>query len=156
MPRNIARNRDLIDHLLDVSEARRHILRPNLGNYLLVATDIIEQAADALGLEVDSIDETTPVGAHVSSHGEADPNGPRFKAYNVNVTLSCSLHDLVRFIRRLEEANPYLCITRLGVIARPATPEVHAASFDIEWPVWVENRHPVRLAAERLADEEPR
>ncbi len=151
-PRNLEKNTAAISHILEISDIKRQILRPNLGNYLLVADDIIGRHADALGLEIDSISETAASGAPISD--DADANGPRLKAYSVNVSLSCSLHDVYALLRAIESENPYLCITRLGVIGQPQTPTEHAVSFDVQWPIWADPTHPVRLAAERMSDEE--
>lgn len=152
-PHNLERNREAVSHILEISETRRQILRPNLGNYLLVAADIIGRHADTLGLEIESINETVATGP-APRGGEVDPNAPRLRAYSVNVSLTCGMHDAVRLLRSIEVENPYLCITRLGVIGRLESPTEHAVSFDIQWPIWVDPTYPVRLAAERLADEE--
>jgi len=150
---NLERNRKAVGHILDISETKRQILRPNLRNYLLVAADIVGRHADALGLEIESINETVATGT-LPRGDEVDPNGPRLKAYSVNVSLSCGLHDTFKLLKAIETENPYLCITRLGVIGRAESPTEHAVSFDIQWPIWVDPTYPVRLAAERLADEE--
>ncbi len=153
-PLNLDKNREALTHILEISETKRQILRPNLGNYLLVAADIIGRHADALGLEIESINETVASGNPVS--GNDDANAPRFKAYSVNVSLTCGLHDTRSLIRAIEMENPYLCITRLGVIGRPEDPMRHAVSFDVQWPIWADPTHPVRLAAEMMSDEEKR
>jgi hypothetical protein len=150
---NLERNREAVNHILEVSETKRQILRPNLGNYLLVAADIVGRHADALNLEIESINETAAPST-TAPVDEADPNAPRLKAYAVNVSLTCGLHDTLKLLRAIETENPYLCITRLGVIGRPQSPTEHAVSFDIQWPIWADPTYPVRLAAERLADEE--
>jgi hypothetical protein len=157
VPQYLKQNRVVLNHILEISEEERHILRPNLGNYLLVATDIVTAQTDKLGLEVESIAETLAVERPARKADKtADPNAPRFIPYTVNVSLSCSLIELIRLTRALEDENPYLCITRLGVLGQPDNPERHAISFNIQWPIWADHTHAMRLAAERLSDEERR
>ncbi|MBT3193030.1 MAG: hypothetical protein HN341_10785 [Verrucomicrobia bacterium] len=156
VPQYLKQNGEVLDQILQVSEVKRQILRPNLGNYLLVAADIIGHNADVLDLNIDSINETSAMNRTGAPNASADTDGPRFKPYTVNVTLTCGLGDLVRLLAALETENPYLCITRLGVIGRSDSPERHAISFDVQWPIWEDNAHPMRLAAERLSDKEKR
>jgi hypothetical protein len=156
LSRNIDRNTELVDQILKVSEEDRYILRPNLGNYLLVASDILNSQAEALGLTIESINETMRITITPEELKKRDANGPRFTPYAINVTLSCGMHDLVRLVQQLEDNNPYMCITRLGVLNQDDSAEIHSVSFDVQWPVWIDNAHPVQLAAERLSDKERR
>jgi hypothetical protein len=151
-PLNLEKNNELLTRILEVSENRRHILSPSLGNYLLVATDIISRHADAVGITIESIRETRPTNSQLPEGH--DPNGPRFKPYTVNVNLTCNFIELMKLIEALETANPYLCITRMGIFGRAKDIEQHAVSFDVQWPAWIDNDLPLQLAAEQLSDEE--
>jgi hypothetical protein len=151
-PLNSQKNNELLTQILEASEKEQHILRPSLGNYLLVATDIISRHADAVGITIESISETRPTNSQLPEGH--DPNGPRFKAYTVNVKLTCNVLELMKLIEALETANPYLCITRMGIFGRATDIEQHAVSFDVQWPAWIDNDLPLQLAAEQLSDEE--
>jgi hypothetical protein len=147
-------NCETLSDILEFSETKRQILRPNLGNYLLVATDFVGQHAERLGLKIAAINQMTPSDRKLVAGAKSNPKGPRFRAYTVNVRLSAGLSDLALLVGALERENPYLCISRLGVIGNAKTPEQHKISFDVQWPIWIDASHPMQLAVERLTDEE--
>jgi len=154
IPQNRRQNCKLLSEILETSETKRQIIRPNLGNYLLVAADIVGRHAEPLGLKIDTINQMTPTHRQPVAGAKRDPNGPRFRVYTVNVSLSAGLSDLAMLIGALERDNPYLCISRLGVIGDATTPEKHNVSFDVQWPIWIDASHPMQLAVEKLNDEE--
>ena len=154
-PLHLKQNDKVLTHVLNVSEKKRQILRPSLGNYLLVATDIITGHADAAGLTIDTINTTTVIQNDKNSKpDERAPNAPRFQPYAVNISLNCNLLDLMKLFNALESSNPYLCVTRMGVFNNPDDFEKHAVSFDVEWPIWLDNDMPLKLSAEKFSDEE--
>ncbi len=160
--RNMARNADLVAELLRISESDRHILRPSLGNYLLVASAVLNEAARGLPLKLDNINEVPAAAAAparpAATTGDAPkpaPSTSRFAPYIVNVSLTSGMHALVEFIGRLERENPYITVSRLIVMENKETdPELHFVSIHVQWPVWVDNDHPRRLEAEQIADQE--
>ncbi len=147
-------NWETLSEILEISETKRQILRPNLGNYRLVASHIVGRHAERLGLKIAAINQMTPSDRKPGPGAKSDPNAPRFRAYTVNVSLSAGLSDLALLIGALERENPYLCISRLGVIGNANTPEQHNISFDVQWPIWIDPSHPMQLAVEKLTDEE--
>jgi len=155
MDRIREQNNIIVEKILDESEAKRHILRPSLGNYLLVATEVINQAASGIKISIETINEM-PTPAVTPQKGKTDTKQDnRFAPYTINLSLTAGLHDLARFIHRLESANPYLAVTRLIVMAQSSEdPEQHFVSLHLQWPIWVDDEHPQRLKAERIADEE--
>lgn len=152
-------NSGIVARILAASEEDRHILRPSLGNYLLVATDVINRAAVGLDIQVDTINEL-PRTAPVTTPKKNDdtktaPPPSRFDPYSVSLSITGGLHELARFLHRLESANPYATLTRLIVMQQSAeTPEKHYISLHLQWPIWVDDSHPQRLQAEVIADEE--
>ncbi len=149
-------NNEIVMRILAASEQDRHILRPSLGNYLLVATDEINRAAAGLDIQVDTINELPRTAAVVpkKSEGTAPPPN-RYAPYTVNVSITGGLHELARFLHRLESTNPYATVTRLIVMEQSdKTPEKHFISLHLQWPIWVDEGHPQRLQAEMIADEE--
>lgn len=149
-------NNEIVARILAASEQDRHILRPSLGNYLLVATDEINRAAAGLDIQVDTINEVPRTAAVVPKKGDGTAPPPnRYAPYTVNVSITGGLHELARFLHRLESANPYATVTRLIVMEQSAeTPEKHFISLHLQWPIWVDEGHPQRLQAEMIADEE--
>lgn len=155
MDRIREQNNDIVTRILNESEVKRHILRPSLGNYLLVATEVINQAASGIKISIEAINEM-PAPAVTTKKGQAkNQQDDRFAPYTINLSLTAGLHDLARFIHRLESGNPYLAVTRLIVMAQSSeNPEQHFISIHLQWPIWVDDEHPQRLKAERIADEE--
>ncbi len=158
---NMENNAALVRELLVLSEVNRVILRPSLGNYLLVASAVIKEAAQGLSISIDNINEVpAPASARTTAPAVGGSRPPstataRFTTYTVNVSLSGGMHALVEFTGRLEHKNTYLAITRLIIMEnQEADPETHFISMHIQWPIWVDNDHPRRLEAEQIADEE--
>ncbi len=159
--RSMERNAALVKDLLTISEVQRFILRPSLGNYLLVANEILHEAAKDLKLSLDNVSEVprpAPPATLPATAGQA-PKTPastiRFSPYTVNLSITGGLHALVEFLHRLESSNPYLAATRVVIMQQDGhAPETHFVSVHVQWPTWVDNDHPRRLEAEQIADEE--
>ncbi len=149
-------NNAIVAQILAASEQDRHILRPSLGNYLLVATDIINRAVAGLDLQIEAINELprpVPPPPKKSETGPASTN--RFSPYTVNLSITGGIHNLARFLQHLESDNPYITVTRLVVMEQAAeNPELQFISLHLQWPIWEDDEHPQRLQAERIADEE--
>lgn len=143
-------NNAIVAQILAASEQDRHILRPSLGNYLLVATDVINRATAGLSLQIDTINELPR-----SAPATKSPTANRFSPYTVNLSITGGLHNLARLLHRLESKNPYITVTRLIVMEQSAAnPERLFISLHLQWPIWEDKEHPQRLQAERIADEE--
>lgn len=151
-------NNLIVALILAASEQDRHILRPSLGNYLLVATDVINRAAAGLYIDIDAISElprTAATAPGKSEEATTEPQPNRFAPYSVNLSITGGMHELARFLHRLESANPYVTVTRLIVMQQSAdNPEKHFISLHLQWPIWVDEGHPQRLQAEMIADQE--
>lgn len=122
-------NEAAVKEILDVSED--YVLTSVLGNYQLVARDILEGIAKELELEIEPVREL----------GQAEipyARGPGvFNGYTARVTLFCGMHDLVKYLQKLEAQNPYLCVTGITIVERHRqSPNLHQVSFDVQWPVW--------------------
>jgi hypothetical protein len=157
--RNMEQNKLLVKELLRISEIEGFILRPSLGNYLLVANGILGKAAEGLRISLDSVSEipqAVPSGPDKpETAAKPSPDAARLSTYTVNLALTGGMHALVQFVNRLESGNPYIAITRLEVLEQGKTdPENHVVRIHVQWPVWVDNDHPRRLEAEQIADEE--
>jgi len=144
-------NNDIIDTIIDISENELNVLHPNLGNFLLVAEGIIEKHAKALNLNIKDVTRKgQPAKRFNKATTEIDPKAPRFSSYTVRVEMECSFFDLIKLIRAIEEENPYLCITNLGIVGQADNVMQHAISFDIQWPIWVKPKQPIKLMAEQM------
>lgn len=163
--RNLEQNAQVVKDLLSASESLRYILRPSLGNYLLVATEIINTAAAGLHLSIDNVSEVPrppapPAKSKETPASSKDKETPpsaaaRFAPYTVNVSLTGGLHPLIQFLNRLESANPYIILPRMVIMEQSEIdPERHFVSLHIQWPTWVDDDHPRRLEAELIADED--
>lgn len=151
-PLYMRQNSEVIDKIIDVSENRLDVLHPNLGNFLLVAEDIIERNADKLNLTVKSVTRKGEPPERFTEKNDAkkDSKAPRFAPFTVNVEIECSFVDLIALIESIEEQNPYLCITRIGIKSQPDNHLEHLISFDVQWPIWIDAKHPMKLLAEQM------
>jgi len=150
IPSYFEQNNKIISGIIDISENKLQILHPNLGNYLLVASDIIDRHADYFNLTVTSIKEVASPESFSKNNDTEDPKAARFKPYTVNVSLECSFYELEKLIGSIEKENPYLCITRIGVIGQPENVMKHSVSFYVQWPIWVDEKHPIKLIAQQM------
>jgi hypothetical protein len=149
-------NKAIVARILAASEQERHILRPSLGNYLLVASEVINQAAAGLDLTIETINELPrPASPQPKKGGKSTAPANRFSTYTINLSMSGGAYNLARFMQRLETGNPYITVVRLIVMAQSdKTPERHFISLHLQWPIWQDEEHPQRLQAEQIADEE--
>ncbi len=146
-------NKKLISEIIDISENKRYIIHPNLGNYLLVASDAINQCANELGLTIDSITEI-PNQKDINKDCDlANPESPHLKPYTVSVNLKCGFYDLIKLLKLIEQSNPYLTVVRLGIVGQPDDVMKHNISIDLQWPTWIDEKQPIKLIAEKMNDE---
>ncbi len=118
-----------------ITQTQEYVIVPALGgNFLLVAQEIIEANAREAGVELESIRQTGE-STLPNSPARSQPNA--FGAYSIQVALHGSLEDLARFLKTVEESNPYVCITGLTITPQPATPARHLFSLQVTWPRWV-------------------
>ena len=124
-------NDDAVSEILDISETWGYVLKARLGNYLLGATEIVENAARQVHVTPESVVEA---GIRDLPAREDDPNP--FRLYAARVRVDCGLHALVGLARLLEEANPFLAITRVSMAGQPSRPGTQMVTFELEWPIW--------------------
>jgi len=156
IPLYIQQNDEIVENIINISENKLDILHSNLGNFLLVAEDIIERNAQSLDLTVKSVNPTgspvkrfdTPVKRSGTKDSKKDAKAPRFAPYTVSVEMECGLVDAMNLIRSIEKKNPYLCITRLGIIGQPDNVTQHSITFDVQWPIWIDAKQPMKLVSE--------
>ncbi len=153
MQANRARNIETIQHILDVSETQRHILRPSLGNYLLVAEAELNEVAEQAGVTIRNIRETSgpPPAAEQARANQL----PALWPYAVNFNVEAGIHDFILFLHSLQNHNPYVAVVNTTVSAGTAQHVArHVFNVTVQWPVWKDPEQPNRLSAELLTDEE--
>lgn len=118
-----------VKEILDISD--KYILTSVLGNYQLVARDILESASRELGLKIEPVRE---LGQGTIPY----PSGPGdFKTYTARVSMNCGMHDLIKYLHKLESENPYLSITGISITERTVqSKDEHQVSFEVQWPIW--------------------
>jgi len=126
-------NRQTVDEIIRIAETDGFILRPRLGNYLLEATEIIEAKASEAGVSILSVKAAEiaecPVPGDSSSPGT-------FSLYTARVGMECGMHELISFLRNIEQSNPYLCISGIDIAGRPGDPATHEVTVHVQWPIW--------------------
>jgi hypothetical protein len=136
------RNYEAVSNILHAAEQKGYVHKATLGNYLLGASDAIERLARGTGVALEPVRE---IGISDIPHNPARVTDNAFRSYTVTVGASCGLHDLYRFLKEIEESNPYLCISRMTVATRAGTPEKHRVSIEIQWPIWADDDMPDRF-----------
>ena len=141
-------NLENVHKIKDASD--KYILQPVLGNYLLEATEIIEKLAKSLDIAIDPVREIG-VSEMPTSTGQKAPNV--LKCYTVRITFDGGYRDIVRFVREVENTNPYATIVEFSIRGQsPAIPDRHKVSVDIQWPIWTDSGTP-RQMQQQLEEE---
>lgn len=137
--------RDTTDVLAAIMAfSNSHVLHPRLGNYLLGATEALEAHAARAGLPLGSIRE---IGRADVPKPANRAGGNLLKYYAVRTGVVCGYFDFTRLLQAIEEANPYLCVANFTV-ASQSTPDKHAITFDVQFPVWADPEMPAALQAD--------
>ncbi len=126
----------------------QYLVRPRLGNYQLAAIEIVDAAARTAAVEVVAINEVglSTIPQHT---GRKTPNA--FRSYTLRVSLHAGVRGILAFLRNLEQANPYVCVSALSITVEPSRPEQHNVGFDIQWPAWASEETRNRFAREEPA-----
>ena len=120
-----------VKEILEISD--KYVLTAVLGNYQLPAREILEAYAKDLNLEMEP----------VRGMGQAPipyPSGKgAFEVYSARVSLNCGMHDLVRFLHKVETGNPYASVAGITISERRAQDKDKAqVSFQLQWPIWAD------------------
>ena len=142
------RNIEAVTRIKEISD--RYILHPVLGNFLLGPTRILERDAASAGIVLDSVHE---VGISEIVQDPRKKIDNVFKGYTVRVSVACGYTHLAKFLKQVEDGNPYLCMTGMTIIGNPdADPENHAITLDIQWPVWADYEMSAELEKQLQAE----
>ena len=115
----------------------------------------VYQAAQAVNLKVEALKvESLSVPWSLTpppTAPGAEPSKARvyhFAPYGLQMGVQCSYNELVRLVRKLQE-DPNLSISRLSITGQAGTPEVHAVTLVVMWPMWgAPTRPPLPTAGE--------
>jgi hypothetical protein len=144
MMKNRSDNATVLRDVIDIAITQKCVLQPRLGNYRLEARDFLEAHANTVGVEIDTI---SPIGVMQLPISAQQVNAPALKAYNTQVRLIGGLHDLVRYLRQIENSNPFLVVSSLSVSAQGSTPGKHSMTIGLQWPVWDDSEMGAKLGA---------
>lgn len=116
---------------------RTHVLRPILGSYLVGISENLEMLAHSCNIKLDEVQE---IGVREPPRtGKKGSVARSFKAYAVQVSARASYDQTATFLRRLEDMNPYLCVSDVRITGQPDNPESHRITLRIEWPIEAES-----------------
>ena len=137
-------NADIVREIMSLTERNRYVLRARLGNYLLGASELLEEQAAAAGIELKSV---TEVGISDPPVGADQVPSSAFRIYTARVETQCGLHALRELIHGIETSNPLVAIAALTVNSNPAQAAIHDVRFDVQWPIWRNPEHPDKIRA---------
>lgn len=102
-------------------------------NPLSWATEKIYKLARDAGVDIQSVGEM----GSSSPAWENLVKGDRvFKPYGVRIVAQASYAQLTELIRKLEESNPYLCVTGIMITSQDQNVNKHMINLVVEWPMW--------------------
>jgi hypothetical protein len=111
----------------------QYLLHDTHGNFLIGARRLVQQAAGTNASAVKAVEE---VGVSVLERPDDPEKKNVFKAYTARVVVRTGFAELARIVRRLEEANPYLCISQLDILPDDKDRLRHQIGFCVQWPIW--------------------
>ena len=82
-----------------------------------------------------SPDEAAPVRARTKTAAKKPERPPAFAGFLTEVGGVAGYDGVVEFLRRMEESNPYVCVTSLNIQGQVEDPTRHLVSIQMEWPV---------------------
>lgn len=110
----------------------QYLLRPTLGSYLVGVSERIDAEAQATGVKIEEIRE---IGMVNLPQKKKASNLESFKLYVVQVNGEGSYGAITRFLRVMEQANPFFMVTDLGITGQSDAPQAHRFTLRMEWPV---------------------
>lgn len=131
-------NIETIKKILAITDT--HILKPGLGdNYQLGAEAIVEKHARKAKVNLkESKFETRGLGVKAIPKVTNRRESNALNFFVLRIIIEAGYHDVVRFVREIESANPYLAVVSLSIVDIPKQPELHKITMDIQWPVLAE------------------
>ncbi len=109
-----------------------NVLRSILGSYLVGVTEMLESAAHGVGLNLNEIQE---VGIRELPRSKTDKTVGVFKSYAVQLAGDGSFDQVRAFLDKIENDNPFLCVTEIRIVGRSDKPERHQLNVRVEWPI---------------------
>ena len=120
--------------LRQLRDLQSQILRPRLGgNYILSATEYVEEAARTANIAVQPLREI----GRLDAPGNGSPAA--WRLYEVRLSLTGTYHDVEALAGALESTSPCFRISGLTLTGRPDSPEKHLATLTLQWPIWAED-----------------
>jgi hypothetical protein len=93
---------------------------------------MIENTAHESGLNVNEIQE---IGIRELPRSKTDKTVDVFKSYAVQLSGEGSYGQVRAFLDKIENDNPFLCVTEIRIAGRADKPEQHQLNVRIEWPI---------------------
>lgn len=115
-----------------------NVLHSILGSYLVGVTETLEAQARALNIKLEEVQEIGIREIPRPTKKSGTPPPVYFKSYGVQVSARASYEQASAFIKKLEELNPYLCVSEVRITGQADDPELHRMNLKIEWPIEAE------------------
>jgi len=131
------KNRETRTELIRLRQA--YIPIPIYGTYEIGIRERMRQYGKLAGLDLSQNSEgprgTLPKGARKQSAITG-----AFRTYNLRLSLSCSLAEVLRLLRTMQQDNPYLSVSAISITARDDNREKHSVGLTIWWPIWANEK----------------
>jgi hypothetical protein len=129
------RNQKFHEEVYNISD--KYVLKDQLGNYFIQVKEYISLVALDCDIKIADILEA---GIDVYGKPVNRKSNNAFKMYNVRVNMVGGLHSLIKFLKYIENDNPYVVVSSLRIISNEATPVFHKISLNIIWPIWANDK----------------
>lgn len=125
--------REYDDMLAELERIRaENVLRPILGSYLVGVTEQIEATARQAGVRTEEVREVGMVS--IPRKGQA-AGSQVFMSFVVQVGGEGSFEAIARFIKQMEDRNPFFSVSEFSITGQSVSPELQRFSVRMVWPI---------------------
>ncbi len=124
-----------IEHATTVKELNRateEYIVP-MENPLAWVTRKVYAVARTVGIEVEAVSENVVGGGAWDTLTRTERY---FKPYSVRIVTGGSYAQVLQFIHALEQGNPYLTVSSIGMGVNDAKPTRHSVDVSVDFPMW--------------------
>ncbi|MBN1671713.1 MAG: hypothetical protein JXR37_11795 [Kiritimatiellae bacterium] len=162
-----------------VAISKAHIPEPMFDNYEIVIRELVKKYGKAAGIVIENVaqtdprdlparaparaagDRAAPPAARGGRGGRGAPTSaaragaPKFRLYRASVQTRCSYAQLKKFIRLVEEENPYMSVSSITAAGQATGFHQHRVDLILAWTIWVRQNGLAEFLSEQEKTGEP-